>query len=611
MKDMTEQKNSILFRTSSLFIFAVLFSFSLHLSSPSFAIESNKNKTSEKITVGYIELSQSNVHNELIDQTKTWLAADLNGDVEFKSLTVDGLSEAIKDHDIDFVLSTSGFYREHLSDGLKDLATSVFDRGPNPNKSLGSVFIALKDNTSLKELKDLEGKSVSTLPESSFVGWQIAAREIGTATGTDPHKFFGSVRYQPMPMNNIVEDVLAGRSDAGILTTCLLEELKQKKYQGIEKIKVINEKKSSDFFCAHSTKLYASYTLSVLPGVSGEMARKVTNALLAMPPSDKNSFFWSIGTDFHEVDALLKDLQIGSFFYLRNLTLRKFLEKYWSFLMMAAFVLFGLCLHTLRTQQLVRIRTEQLSQAFQRQLQLQQEAAESCQRLEKAERQIALQHISGVLAHELKQPLTSMGYFIGGVIRRLRKKDPDVEDMIKTLEKVAGLTKYSSLIIENVREATKQKIKKESLDIDKFTARTLNSLKETFLIKRNCSLTWKSEPYLKFFCSPFELNLVLTNLVKNAVEAADGPNGQVRVQIHSIQVRNRKLLKITVSDNGKGSPENIKKHFSMPFSSEKPEGLGLGLSIIKRIAESYEGRVEVEAERPKGVRITVYMKMMS
>lgn len=100
-------------------------------------------------------------------------------------------------------------------------------------------------------------------------------------------------------------------------------------------------------------------------------------------------------------------------------------------------------------------------------------------------------------------------------------------------------------------------------------------------------------------------------MVKNAVEAADGPNGQVRVQIHSIQVRNRKLLKITVSDNGKGSPENIKKHFSMPFSSEKPEGLGLGLSIIKRIAESYEGRVEVEAERPKGVRITVYMKMMS
>ena len=564
-----------------------------------------------KFTVGYVKLSEQNVHNELIESTSQWLRASFGNRIAFRDYTVSELSKALRQGEVDFVLSTSGFYREHLGEGLKDLATSAYSKGTDPNKSLGSVFITLRSKKNINTLSDIQGKSISALSEDSFVGWQMAAREIILA-GKDPTSFFGAILRRSMPMDNIVDDVLAGRAEVGILRDCQLEEYQGDGYPGIDRIKAIALQDTPGFHCQHSTRLYAAYTFSAATATSGNVAKDVTLALLNMPPTQKTAFTWSVCTDFKEVDSLFKDLKIGPFAYLKHMTFERFLEEYRLFLILSLVIVLGLLLHSIRTQHLVSIRTFELRKALRTQIQLQKQTQENSRRLELYERQAALQHISGILAHELKQPLTSMGYFVNGVIRKLKRRDSDIDSMVQTLEKVSLLTKISSEIIDNVRGAAKQKIERRCLNIEDFVNQTMLAYQNSALFNGACSLSWNIESGLTMQASPFEMTLVLLNLVKNAVDAVENTqNGKVHIEAHASMLVNQKALVLTIADNGPGDKQAIRASLASPFQSTKREGLGLGLSIVKRIVESYGGKVDFESNTPVGIKISVWMLLQS
>ena len=60
-----------------------------------------------KFTVGYVKLSEQNVHNELIESTSQWLRASFGNRIAFRDYTVSELSTALRQGEVDFVLSTS------------------------------------------------------------------------------------------------------------------------------------------------------------------------------------------------------------------------------------------------------------------------------------------------------------------------------------------------------------------------------------------------------------------------------------------------------------------------------------------------------------------------
>ena len=112
--------------------------------------------------------------------------------------------------------------------------------------------------------------------------------------------------------------------------------------------------------------------------------------------------------------------------------------------------------------------------------------------------------------------------------------------------------------------------------------------------------------------SPFEMTLVLLNLVKNAVDAVENTqNGKVHIEAHASMLVNQKALVLTIADNGPGDKQAIRASLASPFQSTKREGLGLGLSIVKRIVESYGGKVDFESNTPVGIKISVWMLLQS
>ncbi|MCW6053588.1 AAA family ATPase [Lyngbya sp. CCAP 1446/10] len=93
-------------------------------------------------------------------------------------------------------------------------------------------------------------------------------------------------------------------------------------------------------------------------------------------------------------------------------------------------------------------------------------------------------------------------------------------------------------------------------------------------------------------CYPDELNQVWTNLIHNALQAMDY-RGTLKIEL----AEQSGQAKISISDSGKGIPEEIKVKIFDPFFTTKPagEGSGLGLDIVKKIVDKHQGKIEVES----------------
>ena len=105
-----------------------------------------------------------------------------------------------------------------------------------------------------------------------------------------------------------------------------------------------------------------------------------------------------------------------------------------------------------------------------------------------------------------------------------------------------------------------------------------------------------------------QLIRILTNLVKNAIQACDEvPEPSVIVRV---QKKNKRVC-ISVTDNGHGiTQEHIDKIFEPKFTT-KTSGMGLGLAMVKNIVQTYDGQIEVESSTPKGTSFRVWLPLVN
>jgi two-component system sensor histidine kinase HydH len=98
------------------------------------------------------------------------------------------------------------------------------------------------------------------------------------------------------------------------------------------------------------------------------------------------------------------------------------------------------------------------------------------------------------------------------------------------------------------------------------------------------------------------IHQVLLNLLLNAVQAMEGA-GTVRVEIGSRD----DCASVTVSDTGRGIPEEQLAHIFRPFYTTRGNGTGLGLSLARRIVEDHHGRINVASVVGKGTKFEVLL----
>ena len=136
---------------------------------------------------------------------------------------------------------------------------------------------------------------------------------------------------------------------------------------------------------------------------------------------------------------------------------------------------------------------------------------------------------------------------------------------------------------------------KEYIDIHTGLRSTLTILH--YKIKKgNVEVIEKFDETLpKVKAMPGELNQVWTNLIDNALDAM-AANGKGKLEIST--EREREFVKITITDNGPGIPEEIRSRIFDPFFTTKDigKGTGLGLDMVARIVQQHRGSVKVQSE---------------
>ncbi|MFO0485247.1 MAG: sensor histidine kinase, partial [Sphingobacteriia bacterium] len=93
-----------------------------------------------------------------------------------------------------------------------------------------------------------------------------------------------------------------------------------------------------------------------------------------------------------------------------------------------------------------------------------------------------------------------------------------------------------------------------------------------------------------------QLNRVLVNLVRNALQAIDRPDGWLEIRLYT----EAGLAIVEVADNGSGIPEEIRARIFEPNFSTKSSGMGLGLALARRMVESMGGQIDFSSETGAG-----------
>jgi hypothetical protein len=103
-----------------------------------------------------------------------------------------------------------------------------------------------------------------------------------------------------------------------------------------------------------------------------------------------------------------------------------------------------------------------------------------------------------------------------------------------------------------------------------------------------------------------QIHQVVLNLLLNAVQAIEGA-GTVRVEIGSGSGSEDDCARVTVSDSGRGIPEQQLPNIFRPFYTTKGNGTGLGLSLVRRIVEEHHGRINVTSAVGEGSKFEVLL----
>jgi signal transduction histidine kinase len=224
----------------------------------------------------------------------------------------------------------------------------------------------------------------------------------------------------------------------------------------------------------------------------------------------------------------------------------------------------------------------------------------------RAEQLAAVGQMAAGLAHELRNPLTSMKILVqsaaagsGGLAGR---------DLGVLEEEITRLEALTVSLLDFARPPQPHKRPFEVRALVEDTIELLSGRAGQRDVRLECDLP-ATPVWLQADLG--QVRQVVLNLVLNALEAsADGTAVRVRLAPAPPPSRPGEAghgVEITVEDSGSGLPADLGRDIFAPFVSTKPTGLGLGLSICKRITEAHGGRI-VAADRPGGgARFAVHL----
>ncbi len=214
------------------------------------------------------------------------------------------------------------------------------------------------------------------------------------------------------------------------------------------------------------------------------------------------------------------------------------------------------------------------------------------------EREDAWREMAKQVAHEIKNPLTPMRMLIQNYVRKYNPDDPDAGEKLNELsETLISQIDTMSAIAEAFSDFARLPMRNdELLDVNEVIKTAL----EVFP-KDSIHFTSSSND-LKINFDRIYLIRIITNLVKNSIQAVpESRDAEVGVFLQKI----KDFVVIRVTDNGIGVPPQLGDKIFEPKFTTTTGGTGLGLAMVKKIVEDYNGEIRYISEEGRGTEFTI------
>jgi two-component system, NtrC family, sensor histidine kinase HydH len=222
---------------------------------------------------------------------------------------------------------------------------------------------------------------------------------------------------------------------------------------------------------------------------------------------------------------------------------------------------------------------------------------DSQERLVHSERFAAVGEAAAYVSHEIKNPLMVIGGMASQVERRL-PQDPAAQEKLQIIQReVKRLESFLGELRDFLRPAPPSK---REMDLNRLI-RDLQNLMEEAAREKSITLETRLDPGLpRIEADPNQMEQVLLNLIKNAMEATEG-NGRIVVASGTQDGQ----VWFSVQDTGKGMPAEVLEKIFHPFFTTKDKGTGLGLAVIHKIITDHHGTITVDSVAGEGSTFTV------
>jgi len=222
-------------------------------------------------------------------------------------------------------------------------------------------------------------------------------------------------------------------------------------------------------------------------------------------------------------------------------------------------------------------------------------------RLIQHEKLASIGRMAATIAHEIRNPLTSVKLNIQKVAEEESFAEAVKAHLGLSLE---GIDQIERFIKELLNFTRVQELALDRWPVDQIVAEALKMIQgvlaeKGIAVERSCA-----EGLPAVLADADKLRQVFLNILRNAHEALD-PGGRISIACDAAREGGRMMVRVRIADDGPGIPDNVRPNIFEPFYTTKPSGFGLGLANARKIVEQHNGTIAVGKKRGRGAAFVI------
>ncbi len=230
--------------------------------------------------------------------------------------------------------------------------------------------------------------------------------------------------------------------------------------------------------------------------------------------------------------------------------------------------------------------------------------------MERVSRANLLGELASALAHELNQPLAAILSNAQAARRFLSQQQPDLQELQEILEDIVRDDKRAGEVIHRLRAMLREgETRREWVALNPVIEEAVGLVRGELDTHHTSVESRLAEELPRVRIGVVEIQQVVINLILNADQAMNNVPGPRRVTVTSRSLDH--AAEVAVSDRGRGvSTPDLERMFE-PFFTSRPQGIGMGLAISRRIVEAHGGHIRAENLPDGGARVSFTLPVAS